>query len=99
MFKVHVTKMIWADDGREALFDHLYRDIELPFPPYIGLVITEEAWSSGLIERVSWGIGIEQFHVEVRDAVPFENDMHDYTAEYLRDSDLKDGWLSHKVKA
>jgi hypothetical protein len=25
--------------------------------------------------------------------------MHDYTAEYLRDSDLKDGWLSHKVKA
>jgi hypothetical protein len=37
MFKLHVTKMIWADEGRETLFDHLYRDIELPFPPYIGL--------------------------------------------------------------
>jgi hypothetical protein len=48
---------------------------------------------------VSWGISIQQFHVAVRDAVPFEGDLHDYTAEYLRDSDLKDGWLSHKVKA
>jgi hypothetical protein len=99
MFKLHVTKMIWAEETREKLFDHLYRDIELPFPPYVGLVITEDAWSSGPIETVSWGIGLEQFHVTVKDEIPFESDGHDFKAEELRDSDLRDGGRSYKVKA
>jgi hypothetical protein len=97
MYRLHVTQAIWTDEKRDDMFDHLYREIELPFPPYIGLVISHEAWSSGPIQRVRWDIGKELFLVDVEDAVPFEADMYDYTAEWLRDHDLNDGWKSHKV--
>jgi len=44
--------LIWRDESQEDLFDPIYRDIELPFSRYIGLVITQDEWTSGPIEEV-----------------------------------------------
>jgi hypothetical protein len=41
-YKVHVTKGIWSDEERTELFDDLYRDIELPFIPFIGLELQQD---------------------------------------------------------
>ena len=59
--KLHVTKAIWSDEACSDLLDNLYRDIELPFLPFIGLVVKQEGWYWDSIERLSWSVDNQSF--------------------------------------
>ena len=63
-YKVHVTKAIWADEECTDLFDNLYRGIELPFVPFIGLAIQQDDWYCDPIERITWDEARQLFRAE-----------------------------------
>lgn len=65
-YKVRVIKEIFEESPDESSmhnisFSLFSRDIELPFPPYIGLEVYEEGIKSYTIERVQWGIDEKSF--------------------------------------
>ena|ERR1700734_2321022 len=95
-YKIHVRKGIWADEERTELFDRLYRDIELPFVPSIGLAIQHhDGWSCDPIERLVWNEEQQLFTAETR----AENGNAERTAEDIRHWDLTYcHWLSDKKK-
>ena len=95
-YKIHVQKSIWLNEERTELFDHLYRDIELPFLPFIGLAIQGlYGWYCDPIETLSWNAEGQFFIAEVR----AEAGDDDRSAEDIRHWDMKyAGWLSHKKK-
>jgi hypothetical protein len=98
-YKVHVTKGIWSNEERTELFDDLYRDIELPFIPFIGLELQQDGWWCGPIDRLKWDGDRQLFVAESRDAAPDPDLDFPKTAEEMRDSDMKNyGWQSHKKK-
>jgi len=90
-------KAIWCDDERKELYAQLFRDIELPFAPSIGLEVTLEGWSSGKAERVIWDHEDERFFVEVTDEIPFSRSGYDYSAEWLLQKALDLGWEGGRV--
>lgn len=95
MFKVNLSKVIWGDQSCKTLVAHLYREIELPFPPYIGMEIFSGRWTSGPIERVRWDVNEERFLAEVKTAVPYKTLEYDFTAQWFLDHDTRDGWSKY----
>jgi hypothetical protein len=95
-YKIHVTKAIWTDEDRTDMFDHLYKDTDLPFVPFIGLALQQDGWYCDPIERLTWNGERQLFTAESRG----EAGNDDRTAEEIRDYDMKySNWLSHKKKA
>jgi hypothetical protein len=95
MYRVRLEKVIWVDEERKDMYTHLFRDIELPFSPFVGLEISFRGWSSGKAEKVTWDFDSERFVVEVKDEVPFSSTDYDFTVEWLLQHALKQGWLNH----
>lgn len=94
--KVHVMKAIWSDEDRTDLFDHLYRDIELPFVAFVGLAIGQEDWYCGPIERIKWDGERQIFVADSQD----DTENADRTAAEIRDYDMKyANWLSYKKQS
>jgi hypothetical protein len=94
-YKVHVTKAIWADEECTDLFDELYRDVELPFVPFIGLAIQQDGWYCGPIERITWDEADQLFRAESQGFVP----DGETSAKNRKRIDIDThGWKSHKVK-
>src|SRR6185437_7894440 len=57
-YKVRVTKAIWSNEDRTELFDDLYRDIALPFVPFVGLALQQDGWrSADIYGRKPWRRG------------------------------------------
>jgi hypothetical protein len=98
MFNVRVSKTIWADEERTTIADLLYRDFELPFPPYVGLVITHDSWNSGVIREVWWQNCLQQFSVTVVDDTPNSPNNFNHLGERLDERHLKTGWKSNKYR-
>jgi hypothetical protein len=95
VYKVHVTKAIWADEECTTLFDHLYYDLELPFVPFIGLKLQQAGWYCDALEQVSWDGDNHCFRVESHGHVP-EELGEGPNAENRRRMDLEAGWKSHQ---
>jgi len=92
-YKVRVTKAIWSNEDRTELFDDLYRDIALPFVPFVGLALQQDGWHCGPLERITWDGARQIFMAESRG----DAENEDRTAEEMRDYDMKySNWLSHK---
>ena len=89
MFRVIVTKRIYLDSEKGASV-LLKREVELPFAPYIGLVMAEGLWEAGPLVRVCWLIGDRVFSCTVADVVPERYSAH--TGEELVEFDLAEGW-------
>ena len=87
---------IWRDESKEQIYTSLYREIELPFPPFIGLDISDEDWNSGTIEKIRWSMEENRFIAQVKDEFPYSDIDGDYTALMLLNSYEKVGWKMYQ---
>ncbi len=66
MFNVHFTKRLPEYIGHHSQDVYLYRDMELPFPPFIGLTVCSGDFGQE-IEGLAWDDDLEQFHTHSED--------------------------------
>jgi len=88
MYKCIFIKYLWKDTDKKRKFKTLQKEVELPFPPAIGMEVTDAKWFSGKIERVVWNNEDNVFSVKVMDIQPKEG----VTAELLLDVATNQGW-------
>ena len=88
MYKCIFIKYLWKDADKKRKFKTLEKEIELPFPPVIGLEVTDGNWFSGKIERLVWNNKDNTFSVKVMDIQPKDG----VSAELLLDVATKQGW-------
>lgn len=98
MYRVRLKKVIWRDEDRKELYAELFRDIELPFPPSIGLEVSFRGWSSDKADKVTWIQEDERFEVVVKYAVHFYASGEHYTVEWLLQHLLEIGWLNFAAR-
>ena len=92
MYDVKVFHRIWSnddfdnDDTQTILFSHT---LKLPFPPYIGLKLSEvNWWCSKPIEEVLWDNHNNCFTCNLANAIASKNASYDQLIELA----LDDGW-------
>ena len=54
MYKVKFSKALYRDVEKSDLLEVVEKDLELPFPPYLGLEVHDGRFRSGKIESVTW---------------------------------------------
>lgn len=74
MYKCRISKAVWKDTGKTELYKVLIKDVMLPFPPYIGLSISDGSFSSGEFTSVIWDIDKKAFSARTEDELPWEDD-------------------------
>ena len=95
-YNVCITKTIWIDKWQSEVFDRLYRIVELPFIPFIGLEIQNlNGFNCDPIEHVAWNGETQVFYASTRP----ETGDEERSAEDIRHWDMTHGgWLSQKKK-
>jgi len=98
MYKCQISKAVWKDVEKTDLYEILIKDVELPFPPYIGLSISEGSFSTGELTGVTWDIENKKFSAGTKDEVPWEDvDFFIHTAEIITKFLLKFGWEARSI--
>jgi len=99
MFSVIVYKYIWDGNDIDTAKAHalLAREMSVPFPPFIGLELSEETtnrllWFCGPITEVKWDNSKGRFTCFVKAEYPFSSGGCDYSFSWLVDDDLQNGW-------
>jgi hypothetical protein len=94
MYKCEFSKLLWKDEEKTGFPTVLVKDIELPFPPYLGLEVVSGKFRSGAITSVAWNSDKEIFSVGVPEEIPWEDaDLYRHTADDIESYLLtRGGW-------
>jgi hypothetical protein len=99
MYKCHISKDIFPCNPETAdkipAPAYLYYECELPFPPYIGLELSNDEWSSASLISVRWDIESESFYCRVKEEFPWEDLAIGSSASFkeLIDWAVRDNWV------
>lgn len=69
-YKATVRKHIYTIHGPPKTELFVYRDVIIPFPPFIGLDLWDGEWSSGPIKEITWDFQLNEFYCCVEDEDP-----------------------------
>ena len=97
MHKLTIQLQVWLDKSGENV-KRLFREVEVPFVPFVGLSISSNGWESGPLESIRWDIDKELFIGRVADERPGE-----YGDSYINGSELLEimldnGWQKSERK-
>lgn len=112
MFKVRVYKIVWnkekkevdeilnnqSDRNGELNQSTYFYDVTLEYPPFIGLELFSENWTSGIIKRVSWSIDQNNFYCYTDDEFPYETWEYDFDENFLKSQCIRHGWKPLTLK-
>lgn len=72
------------------------REMELPFPPYLGLRIATEQWECEPLDRIEWAAAESLFKCSVADEYPNRSGQREIDHDALVQRALGNGWLPTK---
>jgi predicted nucleotidyltransferase len=79
MHQLRINKHVYYNSETEPLRRSLFREVTLPFIPFIGLSVWVGDWLSGPIDRITWSQDNSYFTSAVKD-VEIESEAHDVDA-------------------
>jgi hypothetical protein len=96
-FKIKIVKGVWTHKVKKglakpevAIFE---KEVELPFPPFLGLEISTEELHCRTIRRIEWLADQELFRCSITDEHPhLDVDGRDVSFEDLVKTNLNEGW-------
>lgn len=98
MFDVVLQQPLYKDPTKRELGKMFFRELQLPFPPFVGLGVRGENYDSWPIATVRWDLGKRQFLCTLEDRVPDASLGTTYEGlfEHLEN---EEGWIpAHKWK-
>ena len=98
MFDVVLMQPLYKDPAKRDIGKVFYRQLQLPFPPYVGLSVSGDNWASWPIALVRWDLGRQCFLCTLEDRAPVDSLGTTYEGlfEHL---ETEEGWIpAHKWK-
>lgn len=98
MFRVVLQQPLYKDSAKREFGKMFFREIQLPFPPYVGLTVRGEKWDSWPIVSVRWDLGDQYFICTLEEPVPRDAPgvAYEELFEYLEN---EEGWTpAHRWK-
>lgn len=100
MYKIVLARALWKDSERKTFGKMFFRQVEIPFLPFIGLAIRGDGWDTPPITSVRWSVVDHSFFCEVEDKTPLRTPEIQTTYEDLLEHlEVEQGWIpAHKWK-
>jgi len=98
MFDVLLQQPLYKDPTKRDFGKMFFRELQLPFAPYVGLRVIGETWSSWPIASVQGDLGKKWFFCTLEDRAPDASLGTTYNGlfEHL---EIEEGWIpAHKWK-
>ncbi|KAA0089770.1 hypothetical protein CIW54_07155 [Paraburkholderia sp. T12-10] len=100
LVKKHITSAATEADDGSASWRAFYRLIKLPFVPVVGMSLSANGWTPGVMERIHWqqsDDGLAYFTCTVKTERPVVFNGYDYSFEYLCNEALGQGWFPYEA--
>lgn len=89
-YKAHITLTIWSLDGSKAVTG--YKELTLPFVPFVGLRLMERHGPSQPIVSVAWSDNDQMFFCHVEDREVETGDLYNLDLKFLVETAKRNGW-------
>lgn len=92
MFDVVLMQSLYKDSAKREHGKVFYRQVQLPFPPYVGLSVNGSTWKSWPIASVRWDVERKCFFCTLQERAPDDSIGTTYEGlfEHL---EQEEGWI------